>query len=106
MWLERREMSLSVGWICKGLAVSFLDTAGLRDSKDEIEKLGISKAYETADAADIRVFLIEEEGEPLAITMRDGDIVRLNKGDERGLDVEAVSWENRPRCIRAIEPNC
>ena len=75
----------------QGLAVSFLDTAGLRDSKDEIEKLGISKAYETADAADIRVFLIEEEGEPLAITMRDGDIVRLNKGDERGLDVEAVS---------------
>ena len=75
----------------QGLAVSFLDTAGLRDSKDEIEKLGISKAYEMADAADIRVFLIEEEGEPLAITMRDGDIVRLNKGDERGLDVEAVS---------------
>ena len=75
----------------QGLAVSFLDTAGLRDSKDEIEKLGISKAYEMADAADIRVFLIEEDGEPLAITMRDGDIVRLNKGDERGLDVEAVS---------------
>ena len=75
----------------QGLAVSFLDTAGLRDSKDEIEKLGISKAYEMADAADIRVFLIEEEGEPLAITMRDGDIVRLNKGDERGLDVEAIS---------------
>jgi len=75
----------------QGLAVSFLDTAGLRDSKDEIEKLGISKAYDMADAADIRVFLIEEEGEPLAITMRDGDIVRLNKGDERGLDVEAVS---------------
>ena len=75
----------------QGLAVSFLDTAGLRDSKDEIEKLGISKAYEMADAADIRVFLIEEEGEPLAVTMRDGDIVRLNKGDERGLDVEAVS---------------
>ena len=75
----------------QGLAVSFLDTAGLRDSKDEIEKLGISKAYEMADAADIRVFLIEEEGEPLAITVRDGDIVRLNKGDERGLDVEAVS---------------
>ena len=75
----------------QGLAVSFLDTAGLRDSKDEIEKLGISKAYEMADAADIRVFLIEEEGEPLAITMRDGDIVRLNKGDERGLNVEAVS---------------
>jgi len=75
----------------QGLAVSFWDTAGLRDSKDEIEKLGISKAYEIADVADIRVFLIEEEGEPLPITMRDGDIVRLNKGDERGFDFEAIS---------------
>ena len=75
----------------QGLAARYLDTAGLRDSQDEIEKLGISTAYELADAADLRVFLIEEEGQPLAITMRDGDIVRLNKGDERGLDVEAIS---------------
>ena len=57
-------------------------------------------------SADIRVFLIEEEGEPLPITMRDGDIVRLNKGDERGLDVRGGLWENRSRRIRAIEPNC
>ena len=75
----------------QGLAVSFLDTAGLRESEDEIENLGISKAYEMAAAADIRVFLVEEVREPLPIALRDGDIVRLNKGDERSSDVGTVS---------------
>lgn len=75
----------------QGLAVSFLDTAGLRESEDEIENLGISKAYEMAAAADVRVFLVEEVGEPLPIALRDGDIVRLNKGDERSSEVGTVS---------------
>ena len=71
--------------------MSFLDTAGLRESEDEIENLGISKAYDMAAAADVRVFLVEEVGEPLPIALRDGDIVRLNKGDERSSDVGKVS---------------
>ena len=75
----------------QGLAVSFLDTAGLRESEDEIENLGISKAYEMAAAADVRVFLVEEVGEPLPIALRDGDIVRLNKGDKRSSEVGTVS---------------
>jgi tRNA modification GTPase len=75
----------------QGLAVSFLDTAGLRESEDEIENLGISRAYEMAATADVRVFLVEEVGEPLPIALRDGDIVRLNKGDERSSEVGTVS---------------
>jgi tRNA modification GTPase len=75
----------------QGLAVSFFDTAGLRDSEDEIENLGISRAYEMASAADIRVFLIEEEGVVLPIARRDEDIVCLNKADERQPGVAAVS---------------
>ena len=75
----------------QGLAVSFFDTAGLRDSEDEIENLGISKAYEMASAADIRVFLVEEEGAVLPIPRRDEDIVCLNKADERQPGVRAVS---------------
>ena len=75
----------------QGLAVSFFDTAGLRDSEDEIENLGISKAYEMASAADIRVFLVEEEGAVLPIAHRDEDIVCLNKADERQPGVAAVS---------------
>ena len=75
----------------QGLAVSFFDTAGLRDSEDEIENLGISKAYEMASAADIRVFLVEEEGGVLPIACRDEDIVCLNKADERQPGAAALS---------------
>ena len=75
----------------QGLAVSFFDTAGLRDSEDEIENLGISKAYEMASAADIRVFLVEQEGGVLPIACRDEDIVCLNKADERQPGAAAVS---------------
>ena len=78
----------------QGLAVSFFDTAGLRDSEDEIENLGISKAYEMASAADIRVFLVEEEGAVLPIARRDEDIVCLNKADERQPGVAAVSGKS------------
>ena len=44
-----------------------------------------------ASLADIRVFLIEEEGAVLPIARRDEDIVWLNKADERQPGVEAVS---------------
>ncbi|MEE9388184.1 MAG: tRNA uridine-5-carboxymethylaminomethyl(34) synthesis GTPase MnmE [Paracoccaceae bacterium] len=40
-----------------GLPVTFLDTAGLRDTTDTIEALGVGRAIERAKAADLRVFL-------------------------------------------------
>jgi tRNA modification GTPase len=40
-----------------GLPVTFLDTAGLRDSDDAIEQIGVARARERAAAADLRVLL-------------------------------------------------
>lgn len=40
-----------------GLPVTLLDTAGLRDSTDEIEVIGIDRAIARAERADLRVFL-------------------------------------------------
>ena len=42
-----------------GLPVTFLDTAGLRDSDDAVEKIGIARARDRALAADIRVLLVD-----------------------------------------------
>jgi tRNA modification GTPase len=66
-----------------GLAVTFLDTAGLRQSEDEIENLGISMAYSRADEADIRLFLVDSIDETLPLLARPDDFVVLNKADER-----------------------
>ncbi len=43
----------------KGLPVTLLDTAGLRETDDRVESLGIALAKKRAQQADLRVFLID-----------------------------------------------
>jgi len=64
-----------------GLPVTFLDTAGLRDSQDPIELMGINRAMKRAVDANIRVFLIENRGEEFALEPLAGDIVLISKDD-------------------------
>lgn len=64
----------------KGLPVTFLDTAGLRDSEDEIESIGVTRAIERARSADLRVFLATP-GEELMLSPIDGDLVLHAKSD-------------------------
>jgi len=65
----------------RGLPVTLLDTAGLRDAGDVIEQIGIDRARARAEAADIRVFLKSEPGDNPLIELRDGDVVLQGKGD-------------------------
>lgn len=74
-----------------GLPVTFLDTAGLRESEDEIEQVGIARAIERAVAADLRLFLLDGDGEIPMIAPLPGDIVVFGKADRRPGDAEAVS---------------
>jgi tRNA modification GTPase len=74
-----------------GLPVTFLDTAGLRDTDDAIERIGVDRAMARADAADIRVFLkLAPDDQPL-IELRDGDLVLQGKGDLFPESVEGIS---------------
>lgn len=77
-----------------GLAVTLLDTAGLRDADDHVERIGIRKAVERAKAADLRVFLLETLGEELILEAMPGDIVVLGKADQRNGAEKAVSGKN------------
>ncbi|HIP23041.1 MAG TPA: tRNA uridine-5-carboxymethylaminomethyl(34) synthesis GTPase MnmE [Rhodobacteraceae bacterium] len=67
----------------KGLPVTILDLAGIRDSDDIVESLGIARAIDRAVTSDIRVFLIEsaEDISSFGIIPQPGDIVVLGKGD-------------------------
>ena len=73
----------------RGLPVTFLDTAGMRDSDDPVESMGIQRARERADMADLRIHLSEsgENTEPV----RDGDIVLRSKADLTGGNGVSVS---------------
>ncbi|NUB45348.1 tRNA uridine-5-carboxymethylaminomethyl(34) synthesis GTPase MnmE [Fertoebacter nigrum] len=62
-----------------GLAVTLLDTAGLRETGDLVEGLGIRRAIERAQAADLRVFLLD--GDAPAMPVQPGDIVVQGKAD-------------------------
>lgn len=63
-----------------GLPVTWLDTAGLRPSHDEIELIGMERARQRAQDADLRVFLVSPDEEP-AMAPQDDDIVVVSKGD-------------------------
>ena len=61
-----------------GLAVTFLDTAGLRDSDDIVEQEGIRRAIARAVSADLRVFL---GGDIEQIAPKSGDLLVQAKAD-------------------------
>lgn len=63
-----------------GLPVTLLDTAGLRDTDDRVEAIGVGLARRRAAAADLRVFLIEPNAQ-LPFPPEDDDIIRVAKGD-------------------------
>ena len=42
-----------------GVLYRFIDTAGIRDASDKIEKIGISRSYEKIEAADVVLLLLD-----------------------------------------------
>lgn len=64
-----------------GLAVTFLDTAGIRNTSDHVESLGIDMALERAQMADMRVFLLDESGTVDRVRPQPGDLHIAGKSD-------------------------
>lgn len=74
------EVRMDIG----GLPVTLLDTAGLRETDDEVERIGVARARDRAAQADLRVLVLEQgegaEGYPIL----SGDIVVFSKVDHGG----------------------
>lgn len=45
----------------RGLPVKLLDTAGLRETADAVEKIGVEKAIEVIDSADLILFILDAQ---------------------------------------------
>jgi tRNA modification GTPase len=73
----------------KGLLVRILDTAGIRETKDLVEKIGVEKSRELAQDADLILFLLdssqpleEQDMEILKLLEDKKVLILLNKSDQ------------------------
>ena len=95
------EVRMDIG----GLPVTFLDTAGLRDTDDLLELAGIDRALQRARAADLRVFLTDGEQVP-GLTPEGDDLVVVAKADTKsvvtGLAVSGLTGAGVPELMARI----
>lgn len=75
----------------QGLPVTFLDTAGLRETSDTVESIGVTRALDRAREADLRLFLLGDAGEDPGLDPLPGDIVAVGKSDLRSATGFAIS---------------
>ena len=76
-----------------GLPIILYDTAGLRETEDVVESIGVDRARKTAKDADLRLFLYEniEELDDLGVDVVEGDLVYQAKSDVYGAKAAAIS---------------
>ena len=88
-----------------GLPVTVLDTAGLRDTDDVVEGIGVARAVERAGRADLRVFLCDEAGLPDGLAPEPDDLVVRGKADVTpgaGLAVSGKTGQGVPELVAEI----
>lgn len=88
-----------------GLPVTLLDTAGLRDTDDHVEGIGIELAKKRAELADLRIFLVEA-GQPPELNPLPGDLTLIAKADTLDSVSGAISGKTGqgvPELISAVQ---
>lgn len=72
----------------QGISLNIIDTAGIRDTEDIVEKIGVNKAREIADEADLIIFVVdasrpldENDAQIMELIRNRRSIVILNKTD-------------------------
>lgn len=71
------EVNLDLG----GFPATLLDTAGLRESEDPVERIGVDRARLRAGAADIRILMGENPGQATDVAGEPNDLRVVNKID-------------------------
>ena len=100
----------------KGIFINFIDTAGIRNTTDTVEKIGVNKAKSCAENADIILMMlnsnsnITNEEQALLDSFKDKPIIKIyNKmdlgvcvKDDDGIYISAKTGENVEQIIDVI----
>lgn len=89
-------------YVYNGVKFVLIDTAGVRESSDEVEKIGIQKSKQVLDYADIVLFVLDgseeltkEDKEIIKLIQNKKTIVLVNKNDlPQKLDMTEVAFTN------------
>ena len=84
--------------VIKGIPLKLIDTAGIRNAKDEVEKIGIAKSKEMANKADLIILILDaskelekEDIEIIDSIKNKKSIIILNKMDlESKINIENI----------------
>ncbi len=94
----------------EGIPFKVIDTAGIRESKDEVEKIGIEKSKQIANLADLIIIIIDaskdleaEDLEILELAKNKKTIIVLNKMDLKAkIDENNLKLKEISDCIVKI----
>lgn len=82
----------------EGLPVKFVDTAGIRESRDVVEKQGIERSLQAMADADITLVVLD-----LSATLSEEDRQLLGKAKAQGLHVVVGNKRDLPRHVTTDE---
>lgn len=88
----------------KGIPLKIIDTAGIRNARDEVEKIGVKKSLEIAEKSDIIIAIFDisrelnkEDLDILELVKNKNSIIILNKIDlNKDLISEKIKEINKP----------
>ena len=76
----------------KGIPINIIDTAGIRNANNKIEKIGIERSKESAKTADL-IIAIFDVSKPL--TLEDNEIIKIIQNKKNIIVFNKVDIENR-----------
>ena len=90
-----------------GLPITFLDTAGIRETDDDLELAGIDRTRQRAQNADLRVFLLADPADAAALHPAEDDVIVLGKADTKNvtadlLGISGLSGQGIDKLMKSI----
>ena len=88
-----------------GIPLKIIDTAGIREAKDEVERIGITKSIKEAEEADLIIAIFDSSKE---LTNEDQEILKMIENKKviillNKMDLDSVVKENDERLIKVTK---